>query len=408
MRSLHSAQHQVLAALPALPTVAVAVEEALGLALHKPAVATHPVPPFSNSAMDGYAVKAADVSSVPATLTVLEDVPAGSVATRQVEWGTAIKIMTGAPMPVGADAVVRVEDTQQEGPSVTITVGVPEGTSVRAAGGDVKAGSIVVERGVRLTAAHIGVLANIGQATVEVGARPRVAVASTGDELVAVDGPRLGPGQIRDSNRPMLLALLRELGAEVIDLGRIPDDARVLTKTLQQGAMDADAVITSGGVSMGEYDLVKAVLGELGDVDFWQVAMQPAKPFAFGRLGETPFFGLPGNPVSSFVAFEQFVRPGLLHMMGSTRIARPRIEGRTELELDTDPEKTVFVRVSTHMQGAIRWCRPAGGQSSNVLSAVAAGDAFAVVEQGVGRVVAGAAVTLEMYRWPEERTVHEL
>lgn len=408
MRPLRSAQHQVLAALPILPKVAVPVGDALGLALREPAVATHPVPPFANSAMDGYAVHAVDVTEVPATLKVLEDVPAGSVATRQVERGTAIKIMTGAPMPEGADAVVRVEDTSQEGQLVTITVGVAVGTSVRLAGGDIEAGTSVVEAGVRLTAAHIGVLANIGQAMVEVGRRPRVAVASTGDELVAVDGPRLGPGQIRDSNRPMLIALAQELGAEVVDLGRIPDDEKILTKTLQQGAMDADIVITSGGVSMGEYDLVKAVLSELGDVEFWQVAMQPAKPFAFGRLGETPFFGLPGNPVSTYVAFEQFVRPGLLHMMGATHIARPRIEGRTEVDLETDPEKTVFVRVGSWMEEAIRWCRPSGGQSSNVLSAVASGDAFAVISQGVDKVIAGEAVTLEMYRWPETRTIHEL
>jgi molybdopterin molybdotransferase len=159
---------------------------------------------------------------------------------------------------------------------------------------------------------------------------------------------------------------------------------------------------------MGEYDLVKTVLSKLGNVDFWQVAMQPAKPFAFGRLGSTPFFGLPGNPVSAVVAFEQFVRPGLLQMMGARRILRPRIMGRSEIMLETDPAKTVFVRVVTRTDGEIRWCRPAGGQSSNVLSAVAAGDAFAVVEQGTDNVAAGEAVTLEMYRWPETRTIDEL
>jgi molybdopterin molybdotransferase len=408
MLPLRSAQEQVLSSLPALPTVSSPIEEALGLALRTPAIATHPVPPFPNSAMDGYAVRADDVRAAPTTLRVLEDVPAGSVATRTVERGTAIKIMTGAPMPAGADAIVKVEDTSQDGAIVTIRFGVEVGTSVRAAGGDVERGEVVVGAGVRLTPAHIGVLANIGEAAVEVGRRPRVAVASTGDELIPVDGPPLGPGQIRDSNRPMLLSMLRELGAEAIDLGRIPDDRAVLTETLQRAASEADAVVTSGGVSMGEFDLVKAVLADLGDVEFWQVAMQPAKPFAFGRLSATPFFGLPGNPVSSFVAFEQFVRPGLLSMMGAKRLARPRLEGRTEVELDTDPAKTVFVRVVTRMEGPVRWCRPSGGQSSNVLSAVASGDAFAVIEEGVGRVAAGAPVTLEMYRWPEERMHHEL
>ena len=301
-----------------------------------------------------------------------------------------------------------MEDTDQEGEIVTVRESVSVGTSVRLAGGDVAAGTILVETGVRLNSAHIGVLANNGFAWLEAHRRPVVAVASTGDELVAVDDGELGPGQIRDSNRPMLIALLEELGVEVVDLGRIPDVEERLLATLQEGADRADAIVTSGGVSMGEYDLVKAVLKKLGDVEFWQVAMQPAKPFAFGRVSSTPFFGLPGNPVSSFVAFEQFVRPSLLHMMNARRILRPRVRGRTETALATDIEKTVFVRVTTRMENEVRWCRPSGGQSSNVLSAVANGDAFAVVGEGADRVEAGGAVTLEMYRWPEERTIDEL
>jgi len=167
-------------------------------------------------------------------------------------------------------------------------------------------------------------------------------------------------------------------------------------------------IITSGGVSMGEYDVVKTALSELGSVSFWQVAMQPAKPFAFGRVGGLPFFGLPGNPVSSMVAFEQFVRPGLLKMMGAHRLLRARIKGRTKVDLRTDPAKTVFVRVRTWMEDEVRWSEPSGGQSSNVLTAVANGDAFAVVEEGVDLVTAGEPVSLEMYRWPEERTIDEL
>jgi molybdenum cofactor synthesis domain-containing protein len=358
--------------------------------------------------MDGYAVRAADVVEVPTALRVLEDVPAGRVASQAVAPGTAIKIMTGAPLPAGADAIVRVEDTSQDGETVTIRIGVPVGTSVRAAGGDVEQGSTVLETGVRLGPAHIGVLANLGVHSVAVRRRPRVALGSTGDELVSVDGPPLEPGQIRDSNRPMLAALLAELGAEVIDLGKIADRADDLRQALDRGVERSDAIITSGGVSMGEYDVVKSVLSELGTVDFWQVAMQPAKPFAFGRLGGRPFFGLPGNPVSSFVAFEQFVRPALLRMMGAIRLFRPRLMGRSKVDLQTDPAKTVFVRVRTWMEGEVRWAEPSGGQSSNVLSAVAAGDAFAVVEEGTGDINAGSTVMLEMHRWPEERTIDEL
>ncbi len=335
--------------------------------------------------MDGYAVRAEDVESAPVDLTVIEDVPAGRVATRSLVPGTAIKIMTGAPIPEGADAVVRVEDTSQSGDIVTIMIGVPAGTSVRRAGGDVEAGTEVIGSGIRLAAAHIGVLANLGIAELAVHRRPRVALASTGDELVPVDGPALGPGQIRDSNRPMLAAMLTELGVQVIDLGRIPDDAAALREAIASGVEAADVIVTSGGVSMGEYDLVKKVLGELGNIEFWQVAMQPAKPFAFGTIGGKPLFGLPGNPVSSFVAFEQFVRPGLLKMMGARSLFRPRVQGRTRVKLSTDPEKTVFVRVRTSTEGEVRWCAPSGGQSSNVLSAVVAGDAFAVVPEGTGR-----------------------
>lgn len=408
MLPLPQAQRQVLGNLPSMPVETVELAEALGLVLAHPAIATHPVPPFTNSAMDGYAVRAQDVAVVPVDLKVTEDVPAGSVATGGVESGTAIKIMTGAPIPEGADAVVRVEDTDQEGQIVTIRQSVPVGTSVRPAGGDVAAGTTLVETGLRLNSAHIGVLANNGFAHLEIYRRPVIAVASTGDELVAVDDGELGPGKIRDSNRPMLIALLKELGVEVLDLGRIPDVEEQLLTRLQEGADRADVIVTSGGVSMGEYDLVKSVLKKLGDVDFWQVAMQPAKPFAFGSVSSTPFFGLPGNPVSSFVAFEQFVRPSLLHMMNARKILRPRVPGRTDTALATDVEKTVFVRVVTRLENEVRWCRPSGGQSSNVLSAVANGDAFAVVREGIDRIEAGGPVTLEMYRWPEERTIDEL
>jgi len=408
MKPLRQAQVEVLASLPLLPVVAVPLAESAGLVVAQAVRAPHPVPPFTNSAMDGYALRSADLTSVPALLKITEDVPAGRVATKSVTAGTAIKIMTGAPLPKGADAVVRVEDTEQHDGVVTVRVSVPPGNSVRPAGGDVEMGAQVLTAGTRIGPAQIGVLANLGISHPPVRGRPRVAIASTGDELIQVDGPALGPGQIRDSNRPMLTAALRELGVDVIDLGHVVDDAAQLRATLARGAEQADVIVTSGGVSMGEYDLVKAVLSELGEVGFWQVAMQPAKPFAFGQVGSRPFFGLPGNPVSAFVAYEQFLRPGLLKMMGATRLFRPRIIGRARLALDTDPAKTVFVRVRTWTEGGDRWSEPSGEQGSNVLSALAAGDAFAVVPEGTDRIGAGDEVTLEMFRWPEERTIDEL
>jgi molybdopterin molybdotransferase len=219
----------------------------------------------------------------------------------------------------------------------------------------------------------------------------------------------LQPGQIRDSNRIVLHGLLAELGVEVLDVGIVPDQADVLRSTLESAATGADAVVTSGGVSMGEYDLVKTVLQDLGQINFWQVAMQPGKPFAFGLLGGTPFFGLPGNPVSVMVAFEQFVRPALLHMMGAEYLFRPRVRGTMAEEVHTNPEKVVFVRVNARAEASGGWtARLSGGQLSNMLSAMAYGNSFAVVPVGVGSLAAGDEVSLEMFTWPEARTKAEV
>jgi len=404
---LWTAQARVLGAVPRLPVEKTPLAMCLGLALAADVTAPHPVPPFPNSAMDGYAVRSDDLATTPVRLSVLEDVPAGKVAGQTVTAGTAIRIMTGAPIPAGADTVVRVEDTKRANGEVEVMVAPPFGASVRPAGGDVAAGTVVFEAGTRLTPAHIGVLATLGVAMPLVGRRPRVAFMSTGDELMPYETSELAPGRIRDSNRPLLAGLLDEVGVECFDLGIVPDDAALLTAAIGQAASEGDVVVTSGGVSMGDYDLVKQVLGELGDVEFWQVAMQPAKPFAFGFVGGVPLFGLPGNPVSAMVAFEQFVRPALLHMMGCRRIFRPRVEGVLDEPLGSDPAKTVFARVRTHFIDGIRHANSSGGQASNVLSAVAFGDGFAVIPVGAGDLAAGSRVELEMFRWPEDRTIEE-
>jgi molybdopterin molybdotransferase len=391
-----------------LPVLRVALSEALGLALAEPVVATHDVPPFANSAVDGFAVMAADTRDAPVELSVLEDVPAGTVPERVVQPGTATKIMTGAPVPEGADAVVPVEITAEASGFVRIEASIDEGQGVRPAGGDLGAGTTVFTVGERLTATHVGVLAAIGAVRPTVRRRPVVALLSTGDEVLPPETEQLEPGMIRDANRPLLSALLEDLGAEVLDLGIVPDDAEVLRAALDRGSGEADAVVTSGGVSVGEYDLVKQVLSEMGDVDFWRVAMQPAKPFAFGSLGDTPFFGLPGNPVSVMVAFEQFLRPALLHRMGSARLFRPRVRGTLFEPVSTSPDKTVFIRVAATYGGDGWSVAPSGGQASNVLSALARADAFAVVPVGVGDLGAGAEIELEMFRWPERRTAEEV
>ncbi|MEX1208495.1 MAG: gephyrin-like molybdotransferase Glp [Acidimicrobiia bacterium] len=404
MKSLPAAQREVLDAMSVLPARAVALASASGLALAADVRASHPVPPFANSAVDGYAVVAADTAGGPVELEVVDDIPAGSVPAREVRPGTAARIMTGALIPDGADAVVMVEDTEPVDGRVRVLAAIAPGAHVRPAGGDLEAGAVVFESGERLTPAHLGVLASIGIAEPMVIARPTVAVMSTGDELVDASTAELGPGTIRDSNRPMLIGMLEELGAEVIDFGIVPDDEAALRTALEKAGEAADAIVTSGGVSMGEHDLVKKVLADLGTVDFWRVAMQPAKPFAFGFVGGTPLFGLPGNPVSVTVAFEQFVRPALLARMGARRLFRPRSPAVAGEALETDPEKVVFLRVVVTDGDLLPAVRLAGGQASNVLSALAAADAFVVVPVGVGSVAVGDRVEVEWFKSVERRT----
>lgn len=409
MRPLEQAQRDVLAAIDQLPAGRIELANAAGLALAEAVVARHDLPPFANSAMDGYAVIASDVAEPPVVLDVLEDVAAGSVPTQVVVPGSAIKIMTGAPMPAGADTVVPVEDTEPGETSVRILVAWPHGASVRPAGGDVSAGTTVLQIGERLTPARLGVCASLGYDRPLVRRRPRVAIMSTGDEIVGPETAELAPGKIRDANRFTLRGSLEELGVEVIDMGIVGDDAAALRDRFAEAASVSDVVVSSGGVSMGEYDLVKHLLAELGSVDFWKVAMKPAKPFAFGRLGDTPFFGLPGNPVSVAVAYEQFLRPALLHMMGASFLFRPRFMGVLKETVVTDPEKVVFLRVAI-VPGAdgLLQASLSGAQGSNILTALAAADALAVIPVGIAEVAAGTLVELEMLRMPESRTAAEV
>ena len=404
MKRLAAARREVIAAMPLLPEVATPLAGARGLVLSRPVVTPHPVPPFANSGVDGFAVRASDTAAAPVELAIVADIPAGTTSKTPVAPGTAARIMTGAPLPEGADGVVMVEDTETRNDRVRILRSVTSGDHVRSAGGDFAAGSVALEAGHRLGPAHLGVLASIGVAAPFVSRRPVVAVLSTGDEVQPAETATLRPGAIRDANRPMLVALLADLGVEVRDLGIVPDDARLLRSTLDEAATTCDAVVTSGGVSVGEHDLVKRVLAELGRVEFWQVAMQPAKPFAFGFLRKTPLFGLPGNPVSVLVAFEQFVRPALLAAMGARRLFRPRIEVVLGEPVSTNPDKVVFLRVAFAGPGVVR---SAGGQASNVLSTLAAADAFAVIPVGVGRLGAGDRVTLELFHADESRTLAE-
>ena len=408
MRPLADMQADVLDSVPLLAPVTIGFEEAPGAVLVGDVVAPEDLPGFENSAMDGFAVLAADVADPPTDLAVVDDVAAGSLPATVVIAGTASRIMTGAPIPAGADAIVPVEATEiVDAEHVRILSSAAVGQHIRPTGGSVRAGTLVFNGGLRLRAPHVSVLASMGVLPV-VRHRPVVAIMSTGDELVSPSTQTLKPGAIRDSNRALLQGLLHELGADVRDYGIVGDTPGSFEQALDDATRGADVVVTSGGVSMGAYDVVKLTLRERGTVDFWKIAMQPGKPFGFGTVDGIPFFGLPGNPVSVFVSFEQFMRPALLAMMGADRIFRDRVPGVLDAGIDTNPEKTVFVRVSTERDRDGVWhATLSGGQSSNVLSALAFADALAVIPAGVGRVEPGGSVELEMIHWPEMRTREE-
>lgn len=403
LKPLEEAQREILERVGPVEHETIALDDSLGRVLAADVVAPEDVPPFVNSAMDGFAVQSGDVARPGAKLRVIEDLPAGTVAAGEVRPGQAMRIMTGAPLPDGADTVVRVEDTTFDEGVVTIAESVAVGMSVRPAGGDVERGDLVFPRGTRLGPMHVGVLATVGMATPTVFRKPRVAFMSTGDELSPVDSGALLPGKIRDSNRPMLASLLIEAFVDGIDLGSIPDDESRLRATLDEAAAH-DVVVTTGGVSMGDYDVTKRLLQGRADVEFWRVAIQPAKPFAFGKIGDALFFGLPGNPVSAFVSFEQFVRPALMKMSGSRFVFRRRLNAVAGEHLETDPEKTVFLRMAIEgeIEGMPRVVL-SGGQSSNMLSAAARADGLAVVPYGTASVPEGGQVMFELSRAPEAR-----
>ncbi len=381
-------QREILDAVGVLPTVGMAVGEARRLVLASDVATSEDVPPFANTAMDGYAVRAADTAgaspSSPVRLRVVAELPAGRAPDVAVGAGAAIRIMTGAPMPPGADAVVMVERTERDGDDgVRVEVEARVGDHVRPAGGDLQAGQVAFRAGSVLSPAHVGVLASIGVRRVRVFRRARVGVLSTGDEIV--EEGALEPGKIRDANRPMLLGLAHEAGAEPVDLGIARDDEDRIVAILEDALTRCDAVLTSGGVSVGDYDYVKAAIDRLGSLEWRQVAIKPAKPLAFGLARDVPVFGLPGNPVSSLVSFELFARPALLRMMGHTRCFRPEIVARADHAFTRKRDGKLHLdRVQVRWDGDGYVAGRSGAQESNMLSATAAANGLALVPDGDG------------------------
>ncbi len=392
MISVDDARRQILEACLRLTPCSLALQDALGCVMAEAVVADEDVPPFANTAMDGYAVRAADTEGAPARLVVVATLAAGAAPDIDVGQGQAVRIMTGAPMPRGADAVVMVERTRSvdDGTAVVIEATATPGDHVRGPGEDLRRGQEVFASGTVLTPGHVGVLASLGRETVVVVPPARVGVLSTGDELVA-GGGRLQPGQIRDSNRPTLLALLTQAGCQPVDLGVVADDEDTLVEAVTRGAATCDALVTSGGVSVGDFDYVKTALDRLGRMQWWQVAVRPAKPLAFGVVGHTPVFGLPGNPVSSSVSFELFARPALRQMMGHAVLDRPRVTAMADEAIGRQPDgKLHLVRVVADTGDDGRWhVRSSGPQGSHVLSAMARANALALLPDGQG-VEAGA------------------
>jgi molybdopterin molybdotransferase len=395
------AREHVLAHCTSKAPLPVPLLDAAGCVLAGPVVAHEPVPPFANSAMDGYAVRAGDVVNAgegrPVRLTVVDTVAAGSASDRTLASGQAIRIMTGAPMPAGADAVVQVEHTDGSpgATEVGIIEAVTAGRHIRNAGSDLAAGDVVVAGGTLLGPAHLGVLASVGVRRPVVVPRPRVAVISTGDELVDDDRP-LRPGQIRESNRPMLVALARSFGVDAVDLGIVPDDRDALAAALTAAAGEHDAVVTTGGVSMGDFDLVKVVLDELADMRWMQVAIRPAKPFAFGVLDGIPVFGLPGNPVSSLVSLSLLGVPGLRTLAGRADLDLPRVAATAGPDLDRRPDgRTAYLRVvvSWDADRSGLHAQPVRAQGSHNLGATAGANGLAELPDGPG-VAEGDPVTV--------------
>jgi molybdopterin molybdotransferase len=377
MLSLDEALARLLARASLMPAEVVSLAEASGRVLVEPKLtATVDVPPFANSAMDGFALRAADT---PGVLRIAGEVSAGAGGLPPVEPGAAVRIMTGAPMPPGADAVVPIEQAEDADGAVRIREGALSGAHVREAGHDTRTGDEVCLPG-PLTPAAIAVLGSLGIGAVEVRRRPVVAIMSTGDELRA-PGEELAAGQIYDANAPALAAAVREAGGVSLLMPRQGDDPDAIEAALRDAAERADLVVTSGGVSVGRHDHVRAVLTERGTLDFWRIAVQPGKPLAVGELDGTLVVGLPGNPVSALVTFELFVRPLVRARLGLGGDGRLHVRATLEARVDKDPGRRAFIRASVWKEAGTIWARAARGQRSSELRPMADADALLVIPE---------------------------
>jgi molybdopterin molybdotransferase len=400
LMDIEAARGAVLERCAPLAAEEVGIDDALGRVLAEDVASAHPVPPFDNSAMDGYAVRAADTAHAardrPVALDVIDESRAGAPATSGVHEGQAIAISTGAAMPRGADAIVRLEDADPRDGSIAVVAPVEAGRDVRSAGEDVRGGETVLGRGAVLGPSELGVLASVGRSAARCAARPRVSVLTTGDELVGPAG-ELGPGQIRDSNAHSIPALARTCGAVVADVAHTGDDA-VATGEAIRGALGADVAVVCGGVSVGRHDHVRPAFAELGVEEvFWGLALRPGRPTWFGAAADgTLAFGLPGNPVSAMVTFVLLIRPALLALSGAS-LERYRASAVLDEQYAKAPGRAHFVRVRLGLRDDGWHARPTKiEQGSHVLTSMLGADAFAIVPADQGDVAAGDRVEIEL------------
>jgi molybdopterin molybdotransferase len=391
---VEQALEHILATVHVLEPERVPLLQAAGRVLTETVTADRDIPPLTNSAMDGYAVRGADLEQAefPVRLRVVGEVAAGYVSTVQVTPGTAVRIMTGAPVPNGADTVVRFEDTRQDGDWVEVLEPYVTDINVRPAGEDVRAGQVVLEPGMVLRPQEIGMLAAVGQVEVSVVRRPRVAILATGDEVVPPDQPP-GPGQIRDANSYAVAAQVQVFGGIPILLG-VARDQEALVRQGMRDALDrgADFIITSGGVSVGDFDLVKQVLAAEGEMHFWSLNMKPGRPLAFGVVDSVPLMGLPGNPVAAMLSTELFGRPAILKMQGFIEWPRPTVQARLSQPITRQDDRRRYLRVRLHETCAGYEATRTGDQGSGILNSLVQADGLAVIREGTGPLPAGAEV----------------
>jgi molybdopterin molybdotransferase len=398
MLSVEEAQEQVLGVFEVLAPERVPILEALGRVLAEDIHADVDIPPHTNSAMDGYAVTAADTVGAspesPRRLSIVDDLGAGYVSATEVRPGTTIRIMTGAPLPDGADAVVRFEDTERHGDWVDVKVEVPVGKEIRVAGEDVRKGMLVLLRGSLVRAQEVGMAATLGRKEVMVYRRPLVGILATGDEVVEVDQP-LAPGQIRNANSYSNAAQVLQCGGIPTMLGIARDEIRELTDKIRSGLdHEVDLFLTSGGVSVGDFDVVKEALAAEGEMSFWRVRMKPGKPLAFGQIQGVPLLGFPGNPVSAMISFELFARPAIMKMQGMTGWERPTVEAVLVNEVTSKDDRRHYLRV--RLEDAAGECRArlTGEQGSGILSSMIGADGLAIIPEDWSSVPSGSRVTV--------------